>query len=168
MANQTEIERGLRQIQSVKKLKRIRTGLLGETNEVKIEYAKQIPSFIFSDKTYVDMHTLISHIVNYYDDNAIPKNEQFDLIVINNRAIVFNFKKNSYVSHGKLEGIGYVETGDITFATFLLYMNKMPKSEPEVGKNIMKLYLDDISIEKIMYYPDLNLKLNGIESTMTV
>lgn len=166
LASPVELGRGLKQIQSIKKLRRVRTGLIGETNRDKIEYAKQIPGIIFAEKTYVDIYTLISNIVDYYVENAVPKNEQFDLIVINHRAIIFNFKENSYVASGKFEGIGYSEIGENTIAVFLLLMNRMPKSEPEISKNIMKIYLDDQMISAFKQYEELNVRLRGIEKGM--
>lgn len=76
--------------------------------------------------------------------------------------IVFNFRKNSYIAHEDMEGIYFAETGENTIATFLLWMNRIPKSEPSVGKNVISLYLTDIPGEKLQYYKDLNEKLNGM------
>ena len=74
-----EIERGLKQVQSVKKLIRIRTGF--ERSEEGKERVKRIPTFIFADKTYADIRTLISNITTFYVSNKVPKQEQFDIIV---------------------------------------------------------------------------------------
>lgn len=76
-----------------------------------ILYAKRIPTFIFPDITYADSRTLIANIVDYYVNGAIPKEEQFDLIVVNNRIIVFNFRKNSYSAYKDLAGIFFAEMG---------------------------------------------------------
>ena len=162
LTSETEIIRGLKQIQSVKKLRRKRTGLLSIKDNVNIEYGKQIPAVIFADNTYVNLKTLIEHIVNYYVDNSVPQEEQFDLIVINNRTIVYNFRENSYVSSSALKGIYCANMGEDTIAMFLLWLNKTPKSEPEISTNIMKLYLNDIKIEEVEHYEELNEKLNSI------
>ena len=52
LSNNNEIERGLKQVQSVKKLIRVRQGLV-RSSEGK-ESAKRIPTFIFADKTYAN------------------------------------------------------------------------------------------------------------------
>lgn len=166
LTNKNEIERGLSQIQSVKKLKRKRHGLIFENKHSKeeIENAKHIPTFIFSDKTYAEIKTLISNIVNYYVENNVPKNEQFDFIVINNRAMLFNVRKNSYISFADYEGILYSETKDNTLAVFLLYMNKMPKSQPEMSENIIEIYLDGAFNDDLKRFEDLNSILRDIKS----
>ena len=73
LAQKTEIERGLEQIRSVKRLRRVRTGFASKPDE--IERAKLIPSIIFSDSTYANVRTLVSNIVDYYVDNTVPKSE---------------------------------------------------------------------------------------------
>lgn len=162
-SNNNEIKRSLNQIQSVKKLSRIRIGF-AKTTEAK-ERAKKIPAFIFSDKTYADIKTLVSNIVDYYVENNVPKYEQFDLIIINNRAIIFNFGKTAKLQSNDFEGIRVVETGEDTLAVFLLFMNYIPKSEPEISTNILTIYLQQSTIlskYKIQQYDDLNAKLCSI------
>ena len=161
LSQKKEIERGLEQIRSVKKLMRVRTGLAKKPEE--IERAKHIPAFIFSDKTYVDMRTLISHITDYYVENAVPKEEQFDLLVVNNRAIVINFGQKAKFQKKDIEMIGVCDTGEDTLATFLILMNILPKSEPEIDKNILRIYLQDTPGYHSSTYPDVHDKLNAID-----
>ena len=163
ISNDNEIERGLKQVQSVKKLMRRRVGL-ARTDEAK-ECAKRIPAFIFSNKTYANIKTLVSNIVDYYVENNVPKQEQFDMIVLNNRAIIFNFGKKAKLQANGFEGIKIAETGEDTLAIFLLFMNFIPKSEPEISENILQIYLKQSSIlshYKMQQYEDLNSKLNTI------
>lgn len=162
-ANKNEIERGLYQVQSVKKLVRKRHGLLGKHTPERTETAKRIPTFIFSDKTYVDLQTLISNIVDYYVEQSVPKQEQFDLIIINNRAIVFNMGPGMYLGKSASRSIGYVETGEDTLAMFLMWMNSIPKSEVEIGKNIIRLYLEDLPGKEMFVSEELNQKLTAID-----
>lgn len=117
LAQITELQRGLEQLRSVKRLRRVRTGLASKPEE--IERAKQIPGFIFSDTTYVNIKTLITNIVDYYVDNAVPKGEQFDLMVVNNRLIAINNSARSKFHRKDFEGIAVYETGEDTLATFL-------------------------------------------------
>ena len=164
LSNTNEIERGLKQVQSVKKLFRIRTGL--ERSQEGRDRAKRIPTFIFADKTYADIRTLISNITTFYVSNKVPKQEQFDMIIINNRTIILNIGKKMKLQLGDFEGIVYTESGENTLALFLLYMNMIPKSEPEISDNILKMYLEKEKIQDLgmHYYADLNEKLNAIDT----
>lgn len=161
LAQKTELERGLEQIRSVKRLRRVRTGLASKPEE--IERAKQIPGFIFSETTYINAKTLISNIVDYYVDNAVPRAEQFDLIVVNNRLIAINNSKKSKFHRKDFEGIAVYETGEDTLAYFLFLMNLLPKSEPDMDKNIMTIYLQDTPEHNKVIFEDLNKKLNTID-----
>lgn len=161
LAQKTELERGLEQIRSVKRLRRVRTGLASTPEE--IERARQIPGFVFSETTYANAKTLISNIVDYYVANAVPKAEQFDLIVVNNRLIAINNSENSKFHRKDFEGIAIYETGEDTLAYFLFLMNLLPRSEPDMDKNIMKIYLQDTPGHKEVIFEDLNKKLNAIE-----
>lgn len=161
LAQKTELERGLEQIRSVKRLRRVRTGLASKPEE--IERARQIPGFIFSETTYANAKTLISNIVDYYVANAVPKAEQFDLIVVNNRLIAINSSEKSKFHRKDFEGIAIYETGEDTLAYFLFLMNLLPRSEPDMDKNILKIYLQDTPGHKKIIFEDLNKKLNAIE-----
>lgn len=41
-------------------------------------------------------------------------------------------------------------------------MNGIPKSEPDIGENIINLYLKDIPNKNLSYFEDLNKKLNSV------
>src|SRR5690606_21383820 len=75
--NKKEIERSLNRIRSVKNLRRKRDSILlkSQHSAETIANAKLIPTFIFSDKTFVDIRTLINHIVDYYLLNNVPPSE---------------------------------------------------------------------------------------------
>lgn len=164
-AQKAEIERGLEQIRSVKRLRRVRTGLARKTEEV--ERAKQIPAFIFSDATYVNAKTLVSNVVDYYVANAVPKSEQVDMIVVNNRLIAINIADKAKFHREGFEGIVVYETGEDTLATFLFFMNLLPRSEPDIDKNILKIYLQDTPGYSTITFEDLNKKLNAIDMSLS-
>lgn len=163
LAQKKELERGLTQIQSVKKLERVRTGLA--KTAIEKENAKHIPAFIFSDKTYADIRTLVSNIVDFYTEHSIPQVEQFDLIIISNRAIIINYGTEVKFHRDGFEGIAVLDTGEDTLALFLFFMNSLPKSEPEISKNILSIYLEGMPTGKLYTYTDLNEKLCSIENT---
>ena len=164
LSNNNEIERGLKQVQSVKKLIRVKEVL--KTSEYSQERAKSIPTFIFAEKTYTEIRTLLSNITDYYVANQVPRREQFDMIIVNNKAIIFNVGRKMKLQLGDFEGLLYTETGENTLAVFLLYMNMIPKSEPEISENILKIYLNKEPINNFQKYycEDLNKKLNALDS----
>lgn len=164
LTSKNEIVRGLEQIRSVKRLRRQRDGLLikSKCTELEISRAKQIPAIIFSNKTFKNIKTLLADIVDYYVNEKVPKNEQFDLIVINNQTIIFNSTQYSYTNYVQIEGLYYAETNENTLAAFLMLIGKMSKSEPSLGSNVLDFYLDESLInELVRCYPDLNEKLQN-------
>lgn len=157
--NKKEIERGLNQIRSVKKLRRRRDSILLKSNysEEHLKNAKQIPTFIFADKTYANLRLLIQYIIDYYISNEVPLNEQFDFIVINNRTIIFNSRENTYSFLPPTKGIIFAETNEDTIATFLLLLNRIPKSEATIGPSVLEFYLDqNLYVGKLKTFHDLN------------
>ena len=164
LVDKGEIERSLEQIRSVKKLRRKRTGLIypKKHSAEQIENAKTIPTFIFSDKTYADIKLLITYIVEYYISNNVPLSEQFDFIVINNRTMLFNSKRNSYYYLNEMDGILFTQTNENTLALFLILLNKLTKSQPDISPSVINFYISDKDFEiKFQYFPDLNERLNN-------
>ena len=100
LTSTTEIERALAQVQSVKRLKRVKDGLFlrKRFNNDQKECAKTIPCIIFANETYKDIKKLIATIYEYYSRNHVPALEQFDLIIINNQYLIYNFRDNIYSS----------------------------------------------------------------------
>ena len=168
LSNETEIIRGLMQIQSVKKLKRVRDGLLFKQKytEKQKEVAKIIPSFIVADKTYKDIKLLLEKIVNYYVENKVPQIEQFDFILINNRAVIMNSRPEWYEYSSDNNGennhrrlMAFWEGGSKSLAWFLFEMNKFARSEPQLSENVMSIYLKDALPATIKTFKDLNFLL---------
>lgn len=160
LSSKDEIHRSLKQIASVKRLTRRNHGLLLTSKYTKeqIDTAKKIPTFIFGNKTYTSIRTLIKAIVDFYLSENIPQEEQFDFIVINNRCIIFNFKKCSHYLTTETEGIYFTETGEMTVAGFLFWLNELPQSAPRMSSPVLKHYIN-LKNEQIQTFDDLNLKL---------
>lgn len=159
-----EIERSLEQVSSVKTLRRKRNGLLlakKKYNSAQINCSYQLPVIIFSRKTYASMKRLLTYIMEYYIREKVPLDKQFDYIVINDRAIVFNSRKNSYCDYSK-KGLYYVETKEQTLITMLFLLNRMPRSEPAIGPHVLNFYLGEHTFDdKLKGFDDINTKLNG-------
>ncbi len=166
LSNETEIKRALKQIQSVKKLRRLKHGLIltDKYNDNQIECAKTIPGLIVADKTYKDIRLLIEKIYKYYKDNEVPPIEQFDLILVNNQFLLYNFRKNTYVTNNYNEGIAFWEGDENCMAAFLYEINAFPHSEPMMSTSIMKLYLEGIRPKQLKRFLDLDEKYLGESS----
>ena len=159
-----EINRALNQLKTVKSLTRVNDGLVLKSRVSQEEQAtaKKIPSFVFSDKSYADIRNLVEKIVEYYEQNSIKKECQFDCIVINGRGLIFNSRQNSYFNLNKdCQGILIAELGDQTLAGFLLWLNKLPLSSPRMSAPVLEHYLK-FDIDKLQTYHDLNARLLAI------
>lgn len=159
-----EIERGLNQIRTIKRLTRVKSGVLKRNvNQQEYETSKKIPSFIFANETYKDIRLLCEKIVDYYVREAVPVVEQFDFIVVVNPGFfLMNSRKNSYFTANRdVEGICYLETGDKTLASFLYWLNRLPQSELRLSSAVLSHYLP-WDVKSLKTFHDLNAKLSII------
>tara|TARA_R110001606_G_C15383343_1_gene650690 strand:- start:307 stop:1137 length:831 start_codon:yes stop_codon:yes gene_type:complete len=147
LSNKNELFRSLDQIKSVKKLRRKKDDhikLLGKKIIEEMEISrKQISSVIFANKTFSNIETLIKHIGNYYIENKITKREQFDLIVINGRGILYNSRKNYNIDFPGYEGLYFIEHNKKTLASFLLQLNRFPQPEEKFGTPVLNYYYNE-------------------------
>lgn len=159
-----ELIRGLKQVREVKKLMRRRTGLLllkKHSGGVQ-ESNKRIPSFIFCESTYVEPLKMVEEIVNFYVSEQVKSLEQFDFIVVNNRFLAINYRKDYFLSHpGGLEGIAIAEYGPQTLCSFLLWLNRLNKSEPKMSSSVIEHYLHD-KLSSMQTFRALNNRLLSI------
>lgn len=150
ISKRNELERGLSQIRSVKKLKRYATPIPIYFNKPKhlIEHSLRIPTFIFSNKAKKDVSNTCKEIVEYYSKNKTPLEEQFDYVVINGEGIISNYKhpeiSNINGNDGQPDtGIFFEEWRELTIPAFLARMNSWKTysaKEPMQGK-ILSRYL---------------------------
>ena len=162
-----EIERSLKQVQTVKELTRQKGGVmkLAILNDVSDEYyttSMKIPCVIFGTETYKNEELLLEKIVSYYEANKIVRSSQFDIIAINNRCLILNSKKDSYIHLKEFdEGFYILNFGDLTIAAFLMYLNQLPQSEIRISKSVLENYLK-VSPENMKTYPAINERLTKI------
>ena len=157
--NKDEIERALKQIESVKKLTRIRNGLIW--NKDKNEYTYKIPTILFAENTYSNIEKLIELILNYYKENKIKRIHQFDIIIAGDYTIINSCKGQISFNDGR--GIFFEKTGRKTLGVLLFLMSNMPLVQPTYNENIYNIYLDKI-FTNASYRDDWNKILEEIES----
>ena len=158
-----EIERGLQQIRSVKKLRRRTDGLLlgrKQLSKPLQELALQIPCILFSEKTYDDKEKLISTIVSYYRNNEIPAKEQFDIICILDGTFVVN-SSNSMHFNLNVDGLVFCDLGEDVLYYFLHFLLKIPPSTPKLKTDVLSHYIDTPPTQGWKTYHNLNTQLRA-------
>ena len=111
---------------------------------------------IVAGKTFADYTKLIECISLYYEEKKIPALEQVDLILINKRMLIYNFRMNSYLSNNNLNGLAVWEGGNDSLALFLYEMSLMPHCEPEIGENVLSIYLEGIRPQSLKVFSKNN------------
>jgi hypothetical protein len=164
LSSKKEIERALEQIISVKKLKRVKNSYSTMNPQDAPEIYSKIPCFIFANSTYKNKNLLVKYIVEFYVKNSIPREHQFDMIVINNDLVLENCRNsNSYFSNTSTEGITAWNLGNKCLLYMIMILNTFPKVEIVLGENLLSLYLNREELCK-MYpvlhsFKELNKKL---------
>lgn len=137
LTSRDEIERALKQIVSVKRLKRSRNGIPieGSTNTIN--------GIIFSNSTYTDIRNLLHTITQYYLTNKIKRIHQFDMLVVNKRFLLVNLRHghNFFPVNGGPEGFMILHSGQNTFAAALLFMNRLPLSRMRMDESVIVNYI---------------------------
>lgn len=154
-----ELKRGLKQITTVKKLRRAKSPIIvkNKASQEEIEFSKTIPAFIFSLTAKSNIDDTVSEIIDYYKDNKVPLEEQVDYVIINGRGIVINYKypelNRRYVPHGvKKYGYYYEAWEELTLAVFLLYINLTYGGIPTITTSILERYLYNLKPLNIARY----------------
>ncbi len=146
LGNKKEIERALKQIQSVKKLRRKNANVYfaNRFQKEQLERYKTIPGIIYAEETYQDLDTLFDVIMEYYDKNEVPPLEQFDILFVNNRVLVCNVRPNSYEQRGSENCLAFMECEQEGLALFLCELNHIPQCLPQAAENILSIFLDEV------------------------
>ena len=163
--SKVEVERALKQIQSVKKLRRRTDGLLHgrrDLSDIQRELALQVPSVIFSEKTYSNKRNLIEKIVSYYKENQIPENEQFDIICCLNGTLIINSGSSLYfnLKHNGTQdphnGILILEAREDVLYYFFRLLFAVPQSTPSMKENMLNHYIEKPPSDGWTTFHDLN------------
>lgn len=151
ISSKVEMERALRQIQSVKKLRRARPPVFyaSAKTEKLLTHICQIPSFIFSTKAHDDIGKTYKLIQTKCKEFEIEKLDQPDFLVVNNRGIIYNHKvddaNKAELGKGRKEGLYYYEQyNEDTLAMFLFMLNSIYPSEIPVMSKMLPYYLTGI------------------------
>lgn len=156
LSNKTELMRSLKQINSVKQLRRARPPILYASRrpEKFRQHVCQIPSFIFTMKAYKSASNTYEAIINGCKEMGISKMDQPDYIVINDKGILYNHKVDDPdrpgMNKNRKEGCFYYEEyNKDTLAMFLLILNVVPPAEIPVVSKMLPYYLRSIELSKV-------------------
>jgi len=93
-----EIIRALKQIQSVKRLKRTESMFAcigGNKSHERIDYSSRCPAYIFSNDSS-EITELANYTYQYYQAEQVPREEQFDVLMVLKKGLIFNNKAEDY------------------------------------------------------------------------
>ena len=164
LSSRKEIERGLKQIRSVKVLRRRTHGLLVSGKRLSDsgkDLALQIPCIIFAQEAYKDKRRLIEAIVSYYASRKIPLREQFDIICILDGTIVVNASKKYWTLD--VDGLIFRDFGRDVLCYLMFLLLSMPKSTPLMKEDVLSHYISLPQITTWTQYSDLNSQLTSYE-----
>jgi hypothetical protein len=145
-----ELERGLEQIISVKKLRRFKSAILESVlSPVDPEYKKgslQIPCFLFATKCKTNPIDTGKEIKDFYLREKTSVENQIDAVIINKIGIIFNYKYSGWcledpVTKQKLKGLFFEDWKDNTLARFLFLLNQFPGVEMLMSEPVLPRYL---------------------------
>ncbi|GFM89286.1 hypothetical protein PSCICO_46850 [Pseudomonas cichorii] len=163
LTSRDEIERALKQIASVKKLKRLHVGKPNTPSETTIN------GIIFSNTTYIDLNLLLNSITEYYTANRIKRVHQFDLLVVNKRCVIVNCRHghNLHPLHGAPEGMLILQSGLNTFAAAIFMMNQLPLSRIRLDESVIVGYIVKEDLGIMEWSVPVNEALTALESLDT-
>ncbi|VVQ16913.1 hypothetical protein PS914_05929 [Pseudomonas fluorescens] len=161
LTSQTEIERALKQIQSVKNLTRSRNRLPITGNPGKIH------GIIFSNTTYTDIDLLLSYILEFYKIGNVKRAQQFDMLIVNNRLLLLNCRHGHsfWPQQGAPEGILILHAGKNTLAAAIMFMNGLPLSRMRMDESVLTNYIAKSELGPAAWNDAINEGLDKIESS---
>jgi hypothetical protein len=146
-----EIERGLRQGVSVKKILRSKSSIMLPKREQAhiLQHSLHIPFYIFCVKAF-EINKFLKTIIDYYHKNNIPLEEQIDGVVILDVGVLKNIKHKELNIYGAPQPIGqnsgwyFEKWGESTLLGMLINIEYSYSSIPGVTDSIMKRVLTKI------------------------
>lgn len=160
LTSKEEIDRALKQIASVKRLRRTSAGKPKEFSD------QTINGIIFSNNTYSDVNILLSTILQYYIENRIKRIHQFDMLVVNKRFLIMNCRHGHhfYPQQGAPEGLLLLKSEINTFAAAILFMNRMPLSRMRLDESVIADYIVQRDLGPMQWNAPVNEALSALES----
>ena len=168
LGNQSEIERALGQMRTVKKLRRATDGLLIGRKRLSAplrELALRIPCVLFAERTYSDTAHLMEKIVSYYKTNGVPTGQQIDMICISDGTLVINSSKVTHF-YLNVEGLVFRDFGDDVLYNFLFFLLRIPPSTPRMKTDVLSHYIERPTTDGWKTYHMLNAALREIDQTV--
>lgn len=155
LKNESELRRGLKQMQSVKKLRRVESALrIKKHSEGYTQYLSTIPSFIYTMKSK-KIHDFADAIEKINLEEKIPQEEQFDFIVVHNSGILVNLKAvelDYWNKDSECGGFLFEAWDENTLAGFLLRLSVMNESALRLKRPVIFNYLNKIRPNSGEYY----------------
>lgn len=146
LQDKAELERGLRQIVSVKQLRRSKTPLLLSSNLPPhiLEHSLRVPAFLFAERCKSDPTDTAREIAAFYHRERIELEDQVDFVIVNGLGIISNYKHPERALGGQGAGVFWEEWAELTTAAVLLKLNWVYPASPMIVEATLPRYLKAI------------------------
>lgn len=153
ISKKSELERGLLQGISIKKLIRFNTPVFFQKRYSPdyLDHTKRVPFFIFAMKAKANILDTGREIIDFYKRNNTPIVEQADGIIVNNEGIFFNTKHDvdwcwsNFEGEDKL-GWKFEKWGSNTIAGMLFRINNSYPAQPRMMEPVLSNYVKGFSV----------------------
>jgi len=153
----SEVTRALQQCVSVKKIRRVKGPILLPQNKPQhvIEASRQIPFFLFAQKTKANYKDTVHEIISWYEKNSVPKEEQLDAIAIHDFGVINHVKHRDFYYYGwqlpehEKEGWFLESWGSATLVGLLLRMEMSFSCVATIQESVLGRYFKKIKIPHI-------------------
>jgi len=150
----SEVTRALEQCVSVKKMRRVKGPiLLPQTKPPHvIEASRQIPFFLFTQKTKANYKDTLHEIITWYEKNSVPKEEQLDAIAIQDFGVINHVKHRDFYYYSwqqpedKKAGWFLESWGDATLVGLLLRMGMSFSCTATIQESVLGRYFKKLKI----------------------
>jgi len=144
-----ELERGLKQGISVKRLRRAQSSLIHTgTGTVFEQHAFRIPYFIFAMSAKANVLDTGREILEFYSNNGTERLDQADVVVINNVGLFVNTQTPRHFpwslpwADPQKVGWFFADWRENTLAGFLMHLHLVPHARMKVQDDLLLPYLN--------------------------
>lgn len=150
LSRNDELIRGLKQGQSVKKLKRDHSSIVLHTKAAPklVEESKRVPFFLYSHKVS-DPSKTAKQANDWYKENNVPIDEQLDFIVVNGVGIIMHLKHSERapwaISPPAEPGWYFENWGELTLGGMLLALEHSYSSRASIQESVLLPFLQKLN-----------------------
>lgn len=158
ISDRSELERGLKQGLSVKRLRRSQSALIHTgTNTISEKYAFRVPYALFAMTAKSNPLDTGREILQYYSANGTERLDQADLVVVNNVGLFVNIQIPRHFPwslpwpDAQKVGWFFAEWRDQTLVGFLMHLHLLPHARMKVQEDLLLPYLKQAKFVRLIH-----------------